>query len=223
MSAHGQLPPPGSAGHAPAPMAVQQTTVIQVANQKSVGGAVLLALFFGPLGMLYATVTGALVMFVVNLLVGIPTLGLGLIVTVPIGAIWAGVSASSHNQRLGAISTHVIAPSPSPTLISAPPPGAPAAWHPDPGGSDRLRYWDGMTWTDHYADPPESGEESPGEQPAEAPPALPPVVAPGGEVRHFDLGAVVETQRSFCEFCGGEMAQDDQFCSACGKQQGARA
>ena len=28
----------------------------------------------------------------------------------------------------------------------------PAAWHPDPHGRHRLRYWDGATWTDHTAD-----------------------------------------------------------------------
>ncbi len=222
MSAHGQLPPPGSAGHAPAPTAVQQTTVIQVANQKSVAGAVLLALFFGPLGMLYATVPGAFVMFVINLIVGIPTLGLGLLVTVPIGAIWAGVSASSHNQGLGTMSAQAFAP--APTLVSAPPPGAPAAWHPDPDGRGRLRYWDGMTWTDHYADDPhERTEAQPSEQLTEAAAALPPVVAEGGGVRHFDLGAVLKEQDPFCESCGEKMAEGDEFCSACGKQQGVGA
>jgi len=33
-----------------------------------------------------------------------------------------------------------------------PPAGAPAAWHPDPYGKTRLRYWDGVRWTEHTAD-----------------------------------------------------------------------
>lgn len=28
----------------------------------------------------------------------------------------------------------------------------PAAWHPDPAGSGRMRWWDGTQWTDHYQD-----------------------------------------------------------------------
>lgn len=31
-----------------------------------------------------------------------------------------------------------------------PPPG----WHPDPGGTPQLRWWDGQRWTDHLADQP---------------------------------------------------------------------
>ncbi len=29
----------------------------------------------------------------------------------------------------------------------------PAAWYPDPSGGQRLRYWDGTAWTEHYASP----------------------------------------------------------------------
>jgi hypothetical protein len=28
----------------------------------------------------------------------------------------------------------------------------PPAWHPDPQGQARLRYWDGARWTEHTAD-----------------------------------------------------------------------
>jgi hypothetical protein len=126
----------------PATTMVQQTTVIQTASRKSVGLAVFLAFIFGPLGMLYATVGGALVMLAVDLLVGIATLGLGLIVTTPIAAVWAGLAAASHNKSLGA------AVQSNATSVSQ----SPAAWHPDPDRADRQRYWDGQRWTDHYAD-----------------------------------------------------------------------
>lgn len=113
--------PPPSAGAASPPVAVQQTTVIQVGSRKNVLGAVLLALFFGPLGMIYATVTGALVMFVVNIVVLIATLGLGLIVTVPLGALWAGIAASNHNDSLGVAAQAVASGAPIATSITQPP------------------------------------------------------------------------------------------------------
>lgn len=115
------------------PTLVQQTTVIQVGSRKSVGGAVALAFFFGPLGMLYATVPGAFVMFFINVLVIIGTAGGGLLLTIPIGMIWAGSAASSHNKGLG-IATQAVA---QPVAQSPP------AWHPDPDGGERMRYWDG--------------------------------------------------------------------------------
>lgn len=74
--------------------------VIIVASQKSVGIAILLTVFFGPLGMLYSTVTGAIVMIIVNLLAIFLTAGLGLIITWPICIIWGAVAASSHNKKL---------------------------------------------------------------------------------------------------------------------------
>lgn len=53
------------------------TTVVTVASPKSVGVAFLLTLLFGPLGMFYSTVSGALIMlgvfFVGGLLFGIIT------------------------------------------------------------------------------------------------------------------------------------------------------
>lgn len=43
----------------------------------------------------------------------------------------------------------------------------PAGWYKDPAGSDRLRYWDGATWSDSWASPA-----------APPPPAPPPPMAP---------------------------------------------
>jgi hypothetical protein len=43
-------------------------------------------------------------------------------------------------------------PPPAPAAPAMPAPGTPAGWLPDPGGlQDTLRYWDGMSWTQHVA------------------------------------------------------------------------
>jgi hypothetical protein len=169
------------------PTVVQQTTVIQVGSRKSVGGAVALAFFFGPLGMLYATVPGAFVMFFVNVLVLIGTAGIGLLLTIPLGMIWAGSAASSHNKGLG-IATQAVAQ-------TAPQP--PAAWHRDPDGGERMRYWDGQRWTNHYADGPNgTAQDSTTELPA----------------------ALEETSSEAvaCGSCGGQIEVGHRFCPGCG-------
>jgi hypothetical protein len=114
-------PPGGSGGVPPAPVAVQQTTVIQMGTHKNVAGAVVLAFLFGPLGMLYATIAGGIVMFFVNIVVAFLTLGLGLFFTIPLGMVWAGMAASSHNKQLQSITTmHVTGgQAPVPTAMAA--------------------------------------------------------------------------------------------------------
>ena len=77
----------------------QQPTVV-VMSTKSVGVAIVLTFLLGPLGMLYSTVLGGLVMLVVSAVVGILTLGFGLVVTHPLCILWAAIAAHSHNQRL---------------------------------------------------------------------------------------------------------------------------
>ena len=80
----------------------------QVSNQqpvivmapKSVGIALLLTFFFGSIGMLYATVPGAIIMFILEVIIGIPTLGLGLLITHPICMIWSAVAANNYNKQL---------------------------------------------------------------------------------------------------------------------------
>jgi hypothetical protein len=235
--------------HQSPPVAVQQTTVIQVGSQKSVAGAVLLALFFGPLGMIYATVPGALIMFFINIFVAIVTLGLGLLLTLPICAVWAGVAASSHNKRLGVSSQQAAMAGQA----------APAEWHPDPAGSGRLRYYDGIRWTDHYAQAdPQPAPSSPAvkeppqlEQPAvveaeavKSEPEIAEVVEPevaeetesevateeaatevvDPESDQSDSEALTQVAPSqpeqvFCGSCGAGMSPAARFCSACGKSQ----
>jgi hypothetical protein len=70
------------------------------APTKSVGAAVALTLFFGPFGMFYATVGGAVVMLILYVVIGILTLGFGLLFLWPITVIWAAMAVQSHNQGL---------------------------------------------------------------------------------------------------------------------------
>lgn len=67
---------------------------------KSVGASIALTFFFGPLGMFYSTVTGAIIMLVLYLVIGFFTLGLGLIVLHPIAIIWGAVEVSNYNKKL---------------------------------------------------------------------------------------------------------------------------
>ncbi len=91
-------------GHSPVTQPPLPPPVIVVAPAKSVGISLLLTFFFGPLGMLYSTVPGALIMLVVSVVVGFVTFGFGLLVTHPICMIWGAVSAHRFNQRMLAAS-----------------------------------------------------------------------------------------------------------------------
>jgi hypothetical protein len=72
---------------------------VVIVDRKSVGLAFLLALVFGPLGMLYTTVAGAIIMLIVNAVVGTLTVGLGLVITWPLCVVWSCLAAASHNRR----------------------------------------------------------------------------------------------------------------------------
>ncbi len=73
---------------------------IIVTSTKNVGLAVGLALFLGPLGMCYSTLKGALVMFLVNIVIAVLTLGFGCLITLPFCAIWAYMAAKKYNEQL---------------------------------------------------------------------------------------------------------------------------
>ena len=77
-----------------APTHTTTTTIIQLSNEKNTGVAIILAIIFGPLGMLYSTVAGGIIMMIVSFVVALFTLGLGLIITWPICVIWAAVAAN---------------------------------------------------------------------------------------------------------------------------------
>ena len=71
-----------------------------VKSTKSVGVAVLLSMLFGPIGMFYSTILGAIVMLPISFIVGLVTMGFGLLLTFPICAIWAGIAAASYNRSI---------------------------------------------------------------------------------------------------------------------------
>jgi len=80
------------------------TTVVMVAPRKSVGVALVLTFFFGPFGMFYSTVSGALIMLGIlvfgGFIAGVVTLGLAWLVWWPMvwlaSMIWGGVAAGNQ-------------------------------------------------------------------------------------------------------------------------------
>ncbi len=75
-------------------------TALEAADAMGKGNNVVLSLvltfFLGPFGMLYSTITGALVMLVLYLALGIPTLGWALAGLHPIAMIWGAWAASKN-------------------------------------------------------------------------------------------------------------------------------
>jgi hypothetical protein len=81
--------------------ATQQQTIIVIGKPKSVAVAILLTLFFGPLGLLYASVAGGIVLIILGVIIGIVTFGFGLIVVWIASIIWAVIAANNTNKKLG--------------------------------------------------------------------------------------------------------------------------
>jgi hypothetical protein len=81
-------------------------TIAALIQAKSTGLAVVLSLFFGGLGLLYATIPGGIIMSIITVLVwilGIITLGIGLVL-VPfvhfVCIIWAVIAVKKYNTKL---------------------------------------------------------------------------------------------------------------------------
>lgn len=79
---------------------MNETKPTVVLTTKSPGIAILLTILFGPIGMFYSTIGGAIVMLLVSLIVGVVTLGFGLLITWPICILWAALAASSYNRKI---------------------------------------------------------------------------------------------------------------------------
>lgn len=61
-----------------------QHTPSVVMTTKSPGIAILLTVLFGPIGMFYSTILGAIVMTILSIIIGLVTFGFGLLLTWPI-------------------------------------------------------------------------------------------------------------------------------------------
>lgn len=81
---------------------VNAPSTIVVAQTKSMGISIILTLLFGPLGMLYSTIPGAIIMGIATLVAILLTAGFGLILTWPICLIWGAVAVKNYNNKLRA-------------------------------------------------------------------------------------------------------------------------
>lgn len=73
---------------------------IVVTPTKSVGISIILTVVFGPLGMFYSTIAGAIIMLIISGILGFVTFGYGLIITHPICVIWGALATHSYNKKL---------------------------------------------------------------------------------------------------------------------------
>lgn len=80
-----------------------QNQVVVVKSEKSMVVTILLTFFFGPLGMLYSTVMGGVIMIAVSVVVAVITLGFGVLITWPVCIIWAAIATSNYNKNLGTV------------------------------------------------------------------------------------------------------------------------
>jgi hypothetical protein len=79
---------------------INNVAAVPVGPQKSVAVAILLAFFFGPLGLLYATVQGGLIMLLIAIvtLPGVILAGIPQFIVWVACMVWAGVAVSNQNQ-----------------------------------------------------------------------------------------------------------------------------
>lgn len=77
-----------------------QQTIVVVEKQKSVGLAFILAFLFGPLGLLYASIVGGILMFFITIAIGIVTFGFGLVIPWIICIFWAVIAASLKKDKV---------------------------------------------------------------------------------------------------------------------------
>lgn len=82
----------------PKPITNQSSNVVMVGTQKSVGTAFILAFLFGPLGLLYASPIGGVLMFFIGIVLFFLIPIAGAVISWIICIVWAVVAAQNANQ-----------------------------------------------------------------------------------------------------------------------------
>lgn len=77
-----------------------QTNIVIVGKAKSVGTAFLLAFLFGPLGLLYASGIGGLVMIILSIILFVALPIIGPILCWIVSMVWAVVAAKNANDAM---------------------------------------------------------------------------------------------------------------------------
>jgi hypothetical protein len=67
---------------------------------KRMSVALLLTFIFGPIGMFYSTIAGAIIMLVISLVIGISFFDVELLIIWPIQLIWTAIAINSYNKRI---------------------------------------------------------------------------------------------------------------------------
>lgn len=83
-----------------APPSIPPTQVIVIPQPKSMLVSLLLTFFFGPLGMFYSTVSGAIIMCIVSIVGFIVTLGMAAAIIWPVSMVWGAVAVDKHNKMM---------------------------------------------------------------------------------------------------------------------------
>lgn len=92
---------------------------------KSVGAVLVLTFLFGPLGLFYTGAGAAIVMLLATLVVGVVTLGVGLLLIWPPSMVWGAVSASNQHAEHQRWLVHYRPPHRAPSRPLPPPPVPP--------------------------------------------------------------------------------------------------
>jgi len=78
---------------------MEGTNKVIVVSQKNLGLSLILTIIFGPLGMLYSTIMGGIIMIIVSFIVMLLTFGMGIFFTWPVCVIWGTVAVVNHNKK----------------------------------------------------------------------------------------------------------------------------